>query len=110
MRFLVAINTQGWIVFCGTRKEGSQLVFVFLIDSLYGHRILRHRGRHGVNSNFAGLRKGIAGTCFAQFWHHDNIAGLGAFYIGGFLAHHHIEMPQALFFASACVNKFHTRL
>ena len=110
VRLLAAGHAQGRVVLDRTRQERPQLVLVLLVDGLDGHRVLGNRQRQGVDGHVAGLRQRVAGTSVGELGHHDDVAGFRALHVGRLLAHHHVEVTEAILLARARVDQLHARL
>ena len=110
MRFLVALDMNRRVVFRRAGKERPELVLFLLVDGLDRDRILRHRQRQRIDGNLAGKGNRVARTRLGKLRHNNDVARLRALHVSGFLAHHDIEMAQALLFARARVDKLHAGL
>ena len=105
MRFLVAANAQRRVVLGSLRQKRAHLVLVLLVSSLEGDRVLRRRHGQRVDGNRPRKRQRVAHARVGQLRHHDDVAGLRALHVGGFLAHHHVQVPQAVLLARARVHQ-----
>ena len=110
VRFLVALDVDRRVVFRRAGKKRPELVLFLLVDGLDRDRVLRHRQRQGVDGDLAGKGNRVARASLGELRHDDDVARLRALHVGGFLAHHDVEMAQTLLLARARVDELHAGL
>ena len=110
VRFLVALDVDRRVVFRRAGKKRPELVFFLLVDGLDRDRVLRHRQRQRIDGDLAGKGNRVARARLGELRHNDDVARLRALHVGGFLAHHDVEMAQALLLARARVDELHAGL
>ena len=107
MRLLIAGDAQRGIVLDRARKEGAYLVLFLLICRLDGNGILRHGQRQRIDGHRSRLRERVTGTRVGKLGNHDDVAGLRGLHIRGLLAHHHVQVSQAILLARARIGQLH---
>ena len=110
VRFLVTLNVDRRVVFRRAGKKRPELVLFLLVDGLDRDRVLRHRQRQGVDGDLAGKGNRIARARLGELRHDDDVARLRALHVGGLLAHHDVEVTQALLLSRARVDELHAGL